>query len=95
PFFALMSRSSKRSREMLVRVSICLLIGHWLDLFLMIGPKVFEHAGIENPSISPIDIGIAFGFGGVFVLVVAKALSRTKLLATGDPFYDEGLALNQ
>ena len=39
PFFVLLPRPSKRSRRVMVRVAVVLLIGRWLDLVLMVFPS--------------------------------------------------------
>src|SRR5262249_39747770 len=38
PFLVLLPRSAKRSPTVLARVCVVLLVGRWLDLYLMIGP---------------------------------------------------------
>lgn len=95
PFLSLMTRASKRSTFILIRVCILLLIGHWLDLYLMIAPNVFKHAHIENPVIGWVELGMAIGFAGVFILVVGQALKKRALLVKGDPYLEEGIHLHQ
>lgn len=95
PFFALMTRDSKRSRFILSRVCLVLIIGRWLDLYLMVAPDVYEHAGVNNPQIGFIEIGMAIGFGCLFALLVAKGLKKTNLVAGKDPYLEEGINLHQ
>jgi len=95
PFFALMTRDSKRSRFILGRVCIVVLIGHWLDLYLMVAPNVYKHAGITNPSIGVIEVLMALGVGCLFTWVVARALGKAPLLAKNDPYLEEAHNLHQ
>jgi len=95
PFFVLLPRSMKRSRDVLLRVGILLLIGRWLDLYLLVAPNVYHGAGITTPTISWIEVGVAVGTGGLFVLVCAAALAKHRLVAKDDPFFEEGVHLTQ
>ncbi len=95
PFLALMTRKSKRSKFVLKRVAVLLIIGHWLDIYLMVAPDVYEHAHITNPSIGLIEIGMSIGFGSLFFIVVANALSKQSLVAVNDPYIEEGIHLHQ
>jgi hypothetical protein len=57
PFFVLLPRAAKRSPSVLLKVSIILLAGRWLDLYLAFAPPL-----AETP---------AFGFSEVGALLVA------------------------
>jgi hypothetical protein len=95
PFFALMSRNSKRSGFILSRVCVLLLIGHWLDIYLMVAPKVYEHAGLKLFSVGVVEVLMALGFAGGFLLVFVAALKKKKLLPKNDPYFAEGVHLHQ
>lgn len=95
PFFALMTRNAKRSRFVLARVCILLLVGRWLDLYICVAPMIYKHAGVQNPSIGPIDVLITLGFTALYVLVIAKALTKSNIEAKSDPFFEEALELHQ
>ena len=95
PFLALMTRKAKRSTFILGRVCVLLIIGRWLDIYLMVAPDVYHHVGINNPQIGIPEIGIAIGVASLFILVVGRALSKTPLLAKNDAFLAEGLNLHQ
>ncbi len=94
PFVVLLSRNAKRNKYILARVAVLLIVGHWFDLYLLVSPKVFEHAKIK-PSIGLLDILIAIGFFSFFVLMFMKSLAKNKLVVEHDPYHEEGLHLNQ
>lgn len=95
PFFFLLPRGMKRNREVIQRVVICLLVGRWLDLFLLVAPRVFERAKVTGPSIGWIEVGIGLGLGGMFILAWARSLAKHRLLAKEDVYFEEGLHLTQ
>jgi hypothetical protein len=76
PFFALLPRLNKQKPGVLVRVSIVLLTGRWLDLYLMIMPPF--SAG--KPRIGIWEIGMAAGLVGVFLLGLLAALRKAPLI---------------
>lgn len=90
PFIVLMPRAAKRSPIVLRRVCIALLIGYWLDLFLMVAPNV-----MKNRNIGIFEILISLGFAGLFVLVTARALEKAPLIPRNDPYLQESVHLRQ
>ncbi|MFO1464395.1 MAG: hypothetical protein U1F66_11535 [bacterium] len=90
PFLTLMPRASKRSPELLKRVCIALLIGFWVDLFLLVAPNV-----MKQRSIGPFEVLIALGYAGLFGYVVGRALERAPLIAKNDPYLQESFHLHQ
>jgi hypothetical protein len=90
PFLILMPRAAKRSPAVLKRVCITLLVGHWLDVYLMVVPNV-----IGKRWIGPLEILIALGYGALFFYVVAKALERAPLVPINDPYLAESLHHHQ
>ena len=95
PFFVLLPRGAKRSREVLLRVAVVLLVGRWLDLFLMVAPKVFQESKILGPTIGWIEIGTALGMGGFYVWVCGISLGKTRMIPKEDTYFEEGLHLTQ
>lgn len=82
--------ASKRSPELLKRVCIALLIGFWVDLFLLVAPNV-----MKQRSIGPFEVLIALGYAGLFGYVVGRALERAPLIAKNDPYLQESFHLHQ
>ncbi|HKS76773.1 MAG TPA: hypothetical protein VJQ82_26390 [Terriglobales bacterium] len=87
PFFALLPRMNKQRAGILVRVSIVLLAGRWLDLYLMIMPPFSG----GKPHIGIWEIGLAAGLVGAFGLGFLAALGRAPLVPVRDPYLTESL----
>jgi hypothetical protein len=87
PFFALLPRMNKQRTGILVRVSIVLLAGHWLDLYLMIIPAFSG----GKPHIGIWEVGLAAGLVGVFSLAFFAALRRAPLVPVRDPYLAESM----
>jgi len=87
PFFVLLPRMNKQRAGILVRVSIVLLAGRWLDLYLMIMPPFSG----GKPHIGIWEIGLVAGLVGVFGLGFFAALRRAPLVPVRDPYLAESL----
>ena len=87
PFFALLPRMNKRRTGILVRVSIVLLAGRWLDLYLMIMPPFSG----GKPQLGIWEIGLVAGLVGGFALGFFRALGRAPLVPVRDPYLTESL----
>jgi hypothetical protein len=86
PFVILMPRGSKRNPAVLKRVCVTLLVGHWLDLYLMVMPNT-----VGKRWIGPLEVLVAVGYGALFFYVVGKALGRAPLVPKKDPYLAESL----
>lgn len=96
PFFGLMTRAAKRNPTRLKIIAIVLLVGHFLDLYVMVAPKVFEHHNITSVSgLGVVQILQLLGGMGLFIYVVGSALSKRKLVVENDPTFAEGAHLHQ
>lgn len=95
PFFVLMTRKAKRCPNTLVKVALLLLVGRWLDLYIMTAPKVLEHHGSHSAHIGFAELGMFIGYFGLFVLIFGKALTKAPLVAKHDPYLEEGCHLHQ
>ena len=87
PFVILLPRPAKRSSYVLLRVSVLVLVGHWLDIWLGIMP----YTSPAGPWFDFMEIGIALGFAAGFALVVLKALEKAPLVPIRDPYLQESL----
>lgn len=88
PFFALMTRGSKRTFTVLVPVSAIVFIGHWVDLYQMIMPGA---VGGEKAGLGILEVGLTIGYAGLFMLVVFYSMSKAALVPEKHPFYKESL----
>lgn len=96
PFFGLMTRAAKRNTKTLKCIAMILLLGHFVDLYVMVAPKVFEHHNVESVSGSGIlQILQLLGGFGLFIFVVGSSLAKRKLVVENDPTYAEGVHLHQ
>lgn len=87
PFFALLPRVNKGKPGFLLRVALVLLVGRWLDLYLMIMPPF---AG-ATPSIGLWEAGAVALLVGGLGLATAAALQRRPLVPVRDPFLSDSL----
>ena len=85
PVLVLMSRDAKRNVGFVITAGIVMIIGHWLDVFILINPgSVGAHW-----SIGLTDIGTFLGFAGLFLFVVFSSLAKAKLMPEGHPMLKE------
>lgn len=87
PVLVLVDRDTKRKMNILLIVCIVLLMGHWLDYYMMIMPGTVEmHRGFGW-----IEVGTALGFVGLFTFLVMSKLSRHALAPAKHPLLKESL----
>ncbi|MGI9544287.1 MAG: quinol:cytochrome C oxidoreductase [Cyclobacteriaceae bacterium] len=87
PFLALMTRDAKRHVIFLKIVCIGVIIGHWLDFYLMVTPGTLK----ENGGFGFIEIGIGLVYAAGFLFVVFSNLGRAPLVAKNHPMLEESL----
>jgi hypothetical protein len=64
PFFGLLSRPPKKAPGVLAAFAVVILVGHWLERFLITVPSVYE--GDTLPLGIP-EVGVALGFGALWL----------------------------
>lgn len=85
PILLLMNSDYKRIPWLVVITGIVVLVGHYIDVFLLVMPSTVGHYWYFGiPEIA----GICF-FLGLFILVVGIGLGRTSLKPENDPFIRE------
>jgi len=96
PLLVLMSRDAKRNFSTLIVVACVIIIGHWLDFFLMIRPGTDRLAGhkIHEAVVQHIglmEVGAFLFFGGLFTYVTFSALASANLTPMNHPFEQESV----
>ncbi len=86
PFVLLLPRSVKTNEAWMLTACGIVLVGHWLDLYIMIFPPFFESA-----MIGLVDIALPLGFVGLFLLVFVKNLRADRLIPEKDPYLEESM----
>lgn len=71
PFTTLLLRSFRRKPAVLARVAACVLLGHALDLFLLVAPPLQG----ASPSLGPWELGPLVGALALFTALFRRALS--------------------
>lgn len=87
PFLLLMMRDSKRHIGMLKVVCPIIIVGHWLDYYLMVTPGVMQGSG----GLGLLEIGMGVIFLALFLLVTLSALAKFPLIGKNDPMLKESL----
>ena len=67
PFFVLLGQAPKRTPQILGTVAAVVLVGFWLERNMLVWPSLVPDDG--SAWFGPIQIGVALGFLGAFVLV--------------------------
>lgn len=93
PILILMRRGSKRNYTTITFMALLIIFGHWLDLFQMVfaGPMTDPETGTTHVPMILWDFGVALGFVGLIMFLVARSLSKSPLLAKNHPFIKESL----
>jgi hypothetical protein len=88
PFLILLSITAKRTPAILASMAVLILIGRWLDLYLMILPPV-THGKVALPWV---EIGMMLGATGLFGLSFLAWFRRAPQTPVRDPMLAQSLA---
>jgi hypothetical protein len=80
PFFTLLPLSSKRSLRVMSSIAVLVLLGRWLDLYILVMPSKWK-----SPHFGLLEIAMAAGTAGLIYLIVVRGLSRAPLIPPHDP----------
>ncbi|MFN8061314.1 MAG: hypothetical protein U0Q12_19290 [Vicinamibacterales bacterium] len=87
PFLVIMGRPLKRNPGVLVKVATVVLVGRWLDLYLMVLPSVAP----SSPPLGLSELGGPLAAVGLFVAVFARAFRQAAPVPGADPYLAESL----
>jgi len=85
PLLILMNSDYKRINYFIVMAGIVILLGHYIDVYNMIMPSAVG----DQWYIGTAEIGGFLFFLGLFIFIVFKELTKSPLLAKGDPYIGE------
>jgi len=86
PFMALLPVKASRNMTLMTIVIIFLIIGQYIDLFVQVIPGTTGAL-----KFGWISAGTFVGFAGLFALVVATTLSKSKIIPPNHPYLEESL----
>lgn len=89
PFFVLLFRRFKMSPRWLIGLSVIILIGMWLERFMLVAPSIWK--GTKMP-LGLIELSITAGFLGAAGLTAMVFLMKVPFLPVSDPFFQEETA---
>lgn len=87
PMLILMSRDAKRHSGILTFVGLIILMGHWLDVYIMVSAGSLG----ANAKIGALEVGMAVLLAGVFIYVILNNLTKAPLTPVNHPFLDESI----
>ena len=90
PIILLMSRDAKRNNSRLIFVSCVILLGHWLNSYLLVAPGTLGTHG----HIGFTEIGMGLGFAGLLIYLTLNTLTKAPLETKNHPFLDESKHLH-
>ena len=90
PTIVLMSRDAKRNTNFLIFASVVILIGHWINSYLLFAPGTLHDHG----HLGLTDLGMGLGFLGLFFYVVFRSLTKRPLSVKHHPFLEESKHLH-
>jgi len=89
PFFLLLPRPLKRNPTYVAAVALVVLLGRWVDIYLMVTPFNFS-----SPPVGWVEVSAILGFAGLFVFCLQRKLQKAPLIAKNDPYLQESLNLH-
>ncbi len=90
PFFGLMSRSSRRNRQVLLGWSCFLLLFHWVDLYWLVMPQYSP----DRLSLGLTELLCFVGVGLLFAAAVLRTATEKQLIPVGDAELPNSIAFH-
>jgi hypothetical protein len=89
PFALLLGIAPKRSPKMLSTVAAIVLVGLWLERYVLVYPSYYH--GAESLPLGWQEIGMALPFAGLFLLALMAFATRFPIIQLWQPLADEAL----
>jgi len=89
PLLYLMTRDAKRKMPVLKFVSVILLAGHVLDVYLLVMPGT-----VKDNNGMLIEVGLFLVYLGAFLMVFFNTLAKHRLVPKNHPYLEESLHHN-
>ncbi len=87
PLLVLMKAGAKRNYTVVTFMAVVILVGHWIDFYVMVMPKPLG----EHAQLSWFELGIALGYVGLIIWLVGRALEKAPLVPMHHPFLKESI----
>jgi hypothetical protein len=91
PFVLLLPRRNKRDDKLMLQVATVILMGRWLDLYIMVMPATLG----QEPALGIWEVGPIAGAVALFFWLVFRTLGRHTLVPINDPYLCESLPQEQ
>lgn len=87
PFLVLLPRAAKRDPSVMMKVSVCVLIGRWVDLYVMVFPSLFGGSFVFGIW----EVAAMVCLAGTLGWLSIRSFSRMAPVPRRDPFLTESL----
>ena len=87
PMLLLMSREAKRHAGTLTVIGIIILLGHWMDVYVMVSGGSMG----ATASIGMLEIGMLALMAGIFIRIILNNLTKAPLSVVNHPYLDESI----
>ena len=87
PFFVLLPQPAKRNTGIMMKVAIVVLIGRWVDLYVMVFPSTL----VSKPVFGIWEIASIGCLIGVGTLLILRCFDAKNPVPTNDPYLQESL----
>ncbi|MFN8415275.1 MAG: quinol:cytochrome C oxidoreductase [Cytophagaceae bacterium] len=91
PFLILMTRNAKRQTLILKIICCVVVVGHWLDFYMMFTPPILKQEGGLDGITLFMELGMGLIFVGIFSYMVLTALSKLALIPKNHPMIQESV----
>jgi hypothetical protein len=86
PFFILLGRRVKLKRLFMMLLSLMIMVGMWLERFILVAPSLWKQAGIP---LGFTEVLVTSGYVGLVGLSLTAFLRRVPILPVSDPLFIE------